>query len=73
VIAELEHSDVGATLRFEGKQLRFPAQAAEAVAAVHAASEPFTPAELPGPLDAAGRLVLVKRLVREGFLRLLEP
>ena len=48
-------------------------EAAEAVAAVHAASEPFTPAELPGPLDAAGRLVLVKRLVREGFLRQPKP
>ena len=70
---ELEHAEGGATLRFEGKQLRLPAQAAEAVAAVHAASEPFTPAELPGPLDAAGRLVLVKRLVREGFLRQPKP
>jgi len=69
VIAELEQSDGVATLRFEGKQVRFPLQAAEAVAAAHAAGRPFTPAELPGRLDAAGRLVLVKRLVREGFLR----
>lgn len=73
VIAELERAHDGATLRFEGKQLRFPAQAAVAVAAVHAAGEPFTPAELPGPLDAASRLVLVKRLVREGFLRQPKP
>ena len=69
VIAELERSDGVATLRFEGKELRFPPQATEAVAAAHAADGPFTPAELPGRLDAAGRLVLVKRLVREGFLR----
>ena len=26
-------------------------------------------ADLPGPLDDDGRLVLVRRLVREGFLR----
>ena len=31
---------------------------------------PFTAADLPGSLDEAGRLVLVRRLVREGFLRL---
>lgn len=73
VIAEFERCDTGgATLLFEGKELRFPAQAAEAVAAAHAADAPFTAAGLPGPLDAAGRLVLVNRLVREGFLRLLE-
>ena len=30
--------------------------------------EPFTPADLPGDLDDEGRLVLVRRLVREGFL-----
>jgi hypothetical protein len=72
VIAELERSDAGVSLRFEGKEVRFPAQAAEAVAATHAADAPFTAAGLPGPLDAAGRLVLVRRLVREGFLRLIE-
>lgn len=72
VIADLECCDTGATLRFEGKEVRLPPQAVEAVASAHAAGEPFTAAELPGPLDGAGRLVLVKRLVREGFLRLLE-
>jgi len=72
VIAELECSDDGALLCFEGKELRFPVQAVEAVAAAHAADAPFTPAALPGPLDTAGRLVLVKRLVREGFLQI-EP
>jgi hypothetical protein len=73
VIADLELCDTGARLRFEGKELRLPPQAAAAVAAAHGADEPFTAAALPGPLDAAGRLVLVRRLVREGFLRLLEP
>jgi lysine-specific demethylase/histidyl-hydroxylase NO66 len=73
VIADLERSDTGTTLRFEGKEVRLPPQAAEAVAAAHGACAPFTAAELPGALDAAGRLVLVKRLVREGFLRQLVP
>jgi ribosomal protein L16 Arg81 hydroxylase len=69
VIADLEPwSDGGVALRFEGKAVRFPAQAATAVEAVHRAAGPFTAAELPGSLDAPGRLVLVRRLVREGFL-----
>ena len=69
VIADLDElADGGVALRFEGKEVRFPAQAAEAVAAVHDARAPFTAAELPGRLDGAGRIVLVRRLVREGYL-----
>ncbi len=33
----------------------------------------FTAADLPGDLDEEGRLVLVRRLVREGFLQLSTP
>ena len=69
VIADLEETEAGATLLFEGKDVRFPAQAREALAAVHAADGPFTAASLPGSLDEPGRLVLVRRLVREGYLR----
>ena len=70
MIADLEaRPDGGCALRFEGKQVSFPAQAAEALAAVYEAGAPFTPAGLPGRLDLAGRLVLARRLVREGFLR----
>ncbi|MDP1850309.1 MAG: cupin domain-containing protein [Solirubrobacteraceae bacterium] len=69
VIADVEPDADGVVgLRFEGKLMRFPAKAADAVAAIHAARATFTAAELPGPLDEAGRLVLVRRLVREGFL-----
>ncbi|MEA2194857.1 MAG: hypothetical protein QOG42_1291 [Solirubrobacteraceae bacterium] len=69
VIADLEpRAGGGVALRFEGKEVRFPPQAAAAVAALHSARAPFTAADLPGRLDAAGRLVLVRRLVREGFL-----
>jgi JmjC domain len=58
----------GSTLSFEGKDLTFPDEAAADLAYAARVEEPFTPAELPGDLDDEGRLVLVRRLVREGFL-----
>ena len=69
VIADLDLEGPGAVLHFEGKEVVFPPAARDAVAAIFAADGPFSAAELPGPLDEAGRLVLVRRLVREGFLR----
>jgi bifunctional lysine-specific demethylase and histidyl-hydroxylase NO66 len=63
----------GATLAFEGKEVVFPDEAREDVAFVAEADEPFTAADLPGDLDEPSRLVLVRRLVREGFLRVSEP
>lgn len=65
VIAELD----GATLVFEGKELRFPSRLAAELDWLLAVEGPFAAADLPGPLDEAGRLVLVRRLVREGLLR----
>ena len=65
VIAELD----GTTLSFEGKLVEFPAHAAPEVRAAVEAKGPFRPADLPGSLDAESRLVLVRRLVREGLLR----
>ena len=62
----------GLTLSFEGKELDFPAEAAEELAFAAQSDEPFTPGDLPGDLDDEGRLVLVRRLVREGFLVLSE-
>jgi ribosomal protein L16 Arg81 hydroxylase len=70
VIFELgEAEDGGAALLFEGKEIRFPRQARDAVVAAAEHSAPFSAADLPGPLDDEGLLVLVRRLVREGFLR----
>jgi Cupin superfamily protein len=60
----------GAALSFEGKTVTFPARIAEELEFIASGARPFTPAELPGGLDEEGRLVLVRRLVREGFLRL---
>ena len=59
----------GVVLLFEGKEVRFPAKAAAAVDAITESDGSFSAAELPAPLDKPGRLVLVRRLVREGFLR----
>jgi lysine-specific demethylase/histidyl-hydroxylase NO66 len=70
VIAELAVDGDGATLVFEGKEVSFPRPARDAVAAMLTLEGPFSAADLPGPLDDAGRLVLVRRLVREGFLRI---
>ena len=65
VIADLH----GTALLFEGRTLRFPARLAAELEFLVGSDRPFTPRELPGGLDEAGRLVLVRRLVREGFLR----
>jgi hypothetical protein len=62
----------GATIVFEGKRIAFPQDAREDLEFVAHADEPFSAADLPGDLDDKTRLVLVRRLVREGFLRLRE-
>jgi hypothetical protein len=71
VIFELDHHATGVVLLFEGKEVRFPAKAAAAVDAIAESDGSFSAAELPGRLDKPGRLVLVRRLVREGFLHVL--
>jgi ribosomal protein L16 Arg81 hydroxylase len=62
----------GSTLTFEGKTIALPAVAREDVEFLASVDEAFTAADLPGNLDDETRLVLVRRLVREGFLRLRE-
>jgi hypothetical protein len=70
VIAELLDLDEGRlALVFEGRRVVFPAQAREELEALVGSSGPMHLAELPGRLDEDGRLVLARRLVREGFLR----
>ena len=70
VIADLDEGDDGWTLAFEGREVRFPAHAGPELEACYEADEPFRLSELPGDLDAVGRLVLARRLVHEGFLRI---
>ena len=71
-IAELRDDGDAVVLEFEGKAIRFPRRVREQVEFVTDADTPFRADELPDGLDPAGRLVLVRRLVREGFLRVSE-
>jgi ribosomal protein L16 Arg81 hydroxylase len=56
-----------ATLYFHGKIVQTPSYTERDLRFMAAANE-FTPADLPGELDDEGKLLLVKQLVREGFL-----
>jgi hypothetical protein len=60
-------------LSFEAKELSFPARVEQELAYLTGVEGTFRPRDLPGALDEAGRLVLVRRLVREGYLRVSEP
>jgi hypothetical protein len=70
VIADLETRVDGVALVFEGRAVRFPARVSAELEACFESEEPFRVSDLPGELDEEGRLVLVRRLVREGFLRI---
>jgi len=70
VIFDLVIGDQNAALSFEGRDLRFPARIGSELEFLAATEGPFRLADLPGRLDDAGRLVLGRRLVREGFLRI---
>ena len=62
--------DGAVELAFAGKRIRLPARVrAEAEFLAHVEG-PFTARALPGRLDDAGRLVLIRRLVRDGLLRI---
>jgi Cupin superfamily protein len=71
VIADLDIKHEQSILRFKGKQLVFPSQAHDALRSCYSATTPFVAADLPG-LDDEGQMVLVRRLVLEGFLDVVE-
>ncbi len=54
----------------DGGELRLPARLADELEEILATAGTFTAADLDGVLDDDGRLVLVRRLVREGVLRI---
>jgi hypothetical protein len=58
-------------LTFDGKEVVFPGRVREELSRALELGTPFTAAELPGDLDDESRLVLVRRLVREGVLRII--
>jgi hypothetical protein len=57
-------------LTFDGKEVAFPARIQDEVTWILERDDRFTAADLPGDLDDESRLVLVRRLVREGLLRI---
>ncbi len=65
VIADLN----GTTLSFEGKHVTFPERVRAELESILSTDEPFSAADLPGRLNGESRLVLVRRLIREGLLR----
>jgi hypothetical protein len=70
VIADLSADEDGLKLSFEGRELSLPTFLRDELEFVLATDEPFRASELPGRLDDEGRLVLVRRLVREGLVRI---
>jgi hypothetical protein len=62
----LDHAGEGVCLRLPEKTITFPAVAEAALKAI-LSGDAFAPAELPG-LDASERLVVARRLLREGVL-----
>jgi ribosomal protein L16 Arg81 hydroxylase len=67
ILARLRVEAESVILFYSGRWLRGPA-AIEAPLRFILAASAFTPASLPGDLDEESRLVLARRLVREGFL-----
>jgi JmjC domain len=70
VVADLGVSDEQVSLFFDGHRLDFPPEVEPELEFVVETDEAFRPSDLPGQLDDESRLVLVRRLVREGFLRI---
>ena len=67
VLYRLEDTSDAVILHVYGDAIRFPVHAREALMAALTCDE-FTVGSLPGTLDDNGKLVLVRRLVSEGFL-----
>ena len=70
VLARLAERNGSVVVAFEGKELTFPAHAEAEIRGVLELEEPFKARDLPGSLDDDGRLVLIRRLVREGLVRI---
>ena len=68
VIARIRTGPEGALVDCYGRKITFPRHAGEALE--FALSQPhFVVHELPGGLDDAGKLTLIRRLIREGLVR----
>ena len=72
-LATVEANGDAIAVAFHGKRLVLPARLADEIAFLVDVEGAFSADDLPGSLDEGGRLVLVRRLVREGFLRIRQP
>ena len=72
-LATVEATGDAIAVAFHGKRLVLPARLADEIAFLVDVEGAFSADDLPGSLDEGGRLVLVRRLVREGFLRIRQP
>ena len=70
VLVHASEHDGSFGLTFDGKEVAFPARIRDEISWVLERDDPFTAADLPGDLDDESRLVLVRRLIREGLLRI---
>jgi lysine-specific demethylase/histidyl-hydroxylase NO66 len=73
VLADLAAEGGQVKLVYEGREVAFPAKVCSELGFIAASDEPFRLSDLPGNLDDESRLVLGRRLVREGFLRISLP
>jgi ribosomal protein L16 Arg81 hydroxylase len=70
VVWRLSGDGEGIALQFHGKKVLFPGYLEREMNYMGSVEGSFAGASLPGELDEAGRVALVRRLVREGFLTL---
>jgi ribosomal protein L16 Arg81 hydroxylase len=68
LLYRVSSDEQGITISCAGRDLRLPSHAADAALAALGTPR-FVVKELPGELDDAGKVVLVRRLVREGLVR----
>ena len=61
-------SDAGVTLHCHSTEITFPRHAAASLDHVLRGSS-FVVRDMPSDLDEAGKLVLIRRLIREGLVR----
>ena len=70
VLADLIANGDRVALVYEGREVTFPARIGAAIGFIASSNDPFRLSDLPGDLDDESRLVLARRLVREGFLQI---
>jgi ribosomal protein L16 Arg81 hydroxylase len=68
VVRQVERLNDRLLLRFEGKTITLPTYCEAALAYIDAAEKPFDPNSLPGLITPEGKLVLLRRLMIEGYI-----